>query len=578
MELLKTLLIILAISLTQGCSEISEERGDMENTYLLGEFESLSDYRNEIPEVVTEDDIEKCEQAVNIAKAMRNEELELICLSRLIELQNKAKKFNDALATGKEALALANMLDDDKTLADIYRLIGSNYYDMANFHEAFKNLEIALNLFQNMNDTINIQDVMNLQGNIYFSYNDYEMAFSYYNQNLVLSRIREDDVSISKTLSNIGLIYFHLAGDTTLTIDSVDILNDLAKEYITNALLLNRKRDDRQSTAITLLNLADLYRSIGDYDEALNSINEALIISDGYSERAHMWSKISYACILNELDSIDVAEELLLEVLDFAKEYEIKESLLDVYYLLSKVYKKKGNYELAYNYNTNYSDLIHSVYKIDYKKQIDAIKMASELQAEENLQDIEQQQKNYRVIIISFLLISVFTVVILFNYRLRQRQTIINLENKLLNERLETRNRELTLRIMALIQKNEVDKDIVQKLKSLKLKLNKECHGEVQDILRSFSFKKNDQLWKEFEIRFESVHQDFFAKLSKTYPGLTTNEKRLCAFLYLDMSSKDISAVTGQSIRALNVARTRLRKRFNITNGVQSISGFLNSI
>jgi len=100
---------------------------------------------------------------------------------------------------------------------------------------------------------------------------------------------------------------------------------------------------------------------------------------------------------------------------------------------------------------------------------------------------------------------------------------------------------------MALIQRNEVEKEIVQKLNALKLKLKKENQKEVSDILRSFSLKQNDLLWKEFEIRFENVHQDFFSKLSQLYPELTTNEKRLCAFLYLDMSSKDISAITGQS-------------------------------
>jgi tetratricopeptide (TPR) repeat protein len=578
MELLKILLIILAISLTQGCIEISKERDDMESTNLLGEFELLSGYRNEIPEVVTEDDIEKCEQAVSMARAISNEEIELICLARLIELQNKSENFKDALATGKEALALANMSDDDKTLANIYRLIGRNYYDMVIFHKAFENLEIALKLFQNMNDTVNIQDVMNLQGSIYLSYNDYEMAFSYYNQNLELSRAREDDVSIAKALTNIGLIYYDITGDTTLTMDSVDILKNLAIEYISNALLYNKKTNDRQNTAGILLNLADIHRSNGDYDEALKAVKEALIFSDGSSKRAHTWLNISYAYILYEMDSIDVAEKILLEALDLAEENELKESLIDIYNLLSHIYISKGNYELVHNCYTNYSYLLRSTYKIDYKKQIDAIKMASELEAEENLHSIERQQRNQKIFLMSFLLVSVFTLIILLYYRLRQRHTIINLENELLNERLETRNRELALRIMALIQKNEIDKDIVQRLNSLKLKLKKECLGEVQDILRSFSFKKNDMLWKEFEIRFESVHQDFFTKLSTAYPVITTNEKRLCAFLYLDMSSKDISAVTGQSIRALNVARTRLRKRFNITNDGQSISGFLNSL
>jgi DNA-binding CsgD family transcriptional regulator len=61
-------------------------------------------------------------------------------------------------------------------------------------------------------------------------------------------------------------------------------------------------------------------------------------------------------------------------------------------------------------------------------------------------------------------------------------------------------------------------------------------------------------------------------------PNLTLNEKRLCAFLRLDMTSKEISAITGQSVRAIEQARIRLRKQLGLTNQQVSLSAFLSSL
>ena len=578
MRFIRFFTIIILIGILHSCDTSDTEEYGNETGSLLNEIELLSKQGIDIPEVVTDEDIENCKQAVSMAEALGNDEIELHCLIRLTELQGKAEKHKDALESAKDALALAVEFDDQGSTAHVYRLIGKSYYHLASFHNAFENLEIALKLFNELNDTINIQDVMNIQGNIYFSYQDYDMAYSYYSQNLELSKYRNDNISIVKALTNIGLIYSNRSSEEELSDDSITLLRDKAEEYINSALLFNKKTNRRLVTAEILFNLADVYRISGKYEEAIVTIKQALEISEELSDRVYIWSSISYANILLELDSIAAAESILLVTLKNAEDQDLKESMINIYSLLSNIYNEKENYKLAYKYYTSYSYLSQTIFTIDYKNQIDAVKIASELEAAEKLDEIENQHYFYRTLILVLIIVAGLIIFTLFYYQLRQRNTNVNLENKLLNERLETRNRELTLRIMALIQRNEVEKEIVQKLNALKLKLKKENQKEVSDILRSFSFKQNDLLWKEFEIRFENVHQDFFSMLSKLYPELTTNEKRLCAFLYLDMSSKDISAITGQSIRALNVARTRLRKRFNLTNDTQTISAFLNSL
>ena len=86
------------------------------------------------------------------------------------------------------------------------------------------------------------------------------------------------------------------------------------------------------------------------------------------------------------------------------------------------------------------------------------------------------------------------------------------------------------------------------------------------------------KIWEEFEVRFAKTHGDFYDRLVKAFPDITLNERRLCAFLKLDMTTKEISTITGQSIRAIEIARTRLRKKFSLNQSDISLFEFLSSI
>ena len=62
------------------------------------------------------------------------------------------------------------------------------------------------------------------------------------------------------------------------------------------------------------------------------------------------------------------------------------------------------------------------------------------------------------------------------------------------------------------------------------------------------------------------------------FPDLSPSEQRLCAFLRLNMSTKEISELTGQRISSLETARYRLRKKLGITNSHINLITFLNNI
>ena len=125
---------------------------------------------------------------------------------------------------------------------------------------------------------------------------------------------------------------------------------------------------------------------------------------------------------------------------------------------------------------------------------------------------------------------------------------------------LELKNKELAISALQLIEKDEL-------LKQLKTSLTNNpvppTESEVNKLFKSISVS-NAQNWKQFEARFLSVNQAFFTKLNSTYPKLTAGDRRLCALVRLNFSSKDISKLMGISNESVHTMRYRLRKKMGL--------------
>lgn len=88
--------------------------------------------------------------------------------------------------------------------------------------------------------------------------------------------------------------------------------------------------------------------------------------------------------------------------------------------------------------------------------------------------------------------------------------------------------------------------------------------NEMDEILRDIQANIKNSFRDEFSILFQNLHSDFYKNIYTRHGNLTPNEKRLCAFIRLNMSSKEISAVTGQSVKSIEIARSRLRTKLSL--------------
>ncbi|WP_432714112.1 helix-turn-helix transcriptional regulator [Pedobacter sp.] len=147
---------------------------------------------------------------------------------------------------------------------------------------------------------------------------------------------------------------------------------------------------------------------------------------------------------------------------------------------------------------------------------------------------------------------------------------------KALQTELASLKRELANSALSLIYKNE----LLQKI-SIELGQLKDLNGNLlpeeryRKILKMIDDASNDeQDWTLFEKTFNEAHENFFKKIKQQHPHLVPNDLKLCAFLHMNMSSKEIASLLNISLRGVEIRRYRLRKKLQVPHD-QNLVAFL---
>jgi len=119
---------------------------------------------------------------------------------------------------------------------------------------------------------------------------------------------------------------------------------------------------------------------------------------------------------------------------------------------------------------------------------------------------------------------------------------------------------------MNLVVKNEFMENVKEEIReALSTDKPEEKQKALERIIKEIDTTlKVQEDWKQFEYNFDRVHGDFLKRLTTEFTDLTPGEQKLCAFLRLNMDSKEIANLMGISLRGVEVSRYRLRKKFNL--------------
>ena len=148
----------------------------------------------------------------------------------------------------------------------------------------------------------------------------------------------------------------------------------------------------------------------------------------------------------------------------------------------------------------------------------------------------------------------------------RSEKEIVRLENEKLEADVTYKNRELSTMTMHLVQRGKV----LARIKEVISTIIK--NHDINDSSPSFrhlirlirDVEKSDEDWDNFSMHFNTVNSDFFNKLKDQHPDLTPNELKLCAYLKMNLSTKEIAQLMNITIKAVEVGRYRLRKKLAI--------------
>ena len=519
----------------------------------------------------------------------------------------------------KEAQNLAIQLKTEKPLADVYAQAAFFALKQNQLDQAFLNFTLAAKYYQVLGEQVNYARMKSMMGSICLVRDNIAEAMTYYMEVVDLSSKVPLDRILPHVLNNIGNIYM----------DSDDFSNALG--YFIKALQLFRKIGDSVNTNYPLLNLGECYYYLGNLDLAKDYTRQAIEVAvkskDNLLESRGL---MILGMIQGNQKDYKGAIVLLDKSLEIQKQHaSVNPGPPNIQYseLLAKLgdtWYKEGDLRKALAYDLEgYSmarsmkqvrqvmitarqlSMIHEsqsrldsalfYYKI-YMAEGDSLSKAGDIKAVRLLeirQEYEKKQKEAemnvvlagstkRTLLIIYIasgivLLAVILILFLMLKLEKQKKQKSEIEKQGLNEKLEFQNKELTTNVVYLSKMNELVVAIAEKLKKLDMSEGSPNSKIIQSVISELEQTSNTDTWKEFEVRFQNVHVDFYKKLGEQFPDLTPNELKLCAFMRLNMSTKEISAITYQSQNSITVARSRLRQKLGVTRD-ENLINFLSQI
>jgi ligand-binding sensor domain-containing protein len=158
----------------------------------------------------------------------------------------------------------------------------------------------------------------------------------------------------------------------------------------------------------------------------------------------------------------------------------------------------------------------------------------------------------------------------------KAEQEIIRLANEKLQAEVSHKNSQLANSTMSIINKNELLIEISNELDSFKEELGYRIPNKYYDRIKKLINQniESEHDWKMFETLFDQAHENFFKRLKNEYSELTASDLRLCAYLRMNLSSKEIAPLINITVRGVEERRYRLRKRLNLPSD-QNLTEFI---
>lgn len=491
-----------------------------------------------------------------------------------ISEQYNRSDFSKAMAYSNQAMEIAQDNKNDFLIATAYMAKGKSLLWLGNYDESLKSLLKSLEVFEEIPNEVQVVAACTNLGLVYDRIENYDMAIKYYfkalnlyNEQIELNEAMGEFLGIISLYNNIGNIYENKDN------------NETAIQYYKKGLKLALEKDDYFRQGVVYNNLGKIYLKLKRFDEAEDYLQTGLKVRERSQDKAGM-AKSYYFLGAYYLDLKDYKKALehSKKSLELGKDVGSLETQQVAASFLYQIYDSIGQHEKAYQTHKLYKKISDSLMNEKTIREMTKAQIQFDFDKAEKISQMEQRRKElYYVLLISVLVLGVIIFGLFYALqKSKTKQVSIQKDNAEL--KLENLNKKLTTNVMFLMKKNELIRDISAKLISLKAKVAAKNQLPVQKIIFELNSLSEEDAWEEFELRFQEVHSQFYENLNRQFPDLTPGEIKLCAFLRLNMTTKEIAAIIHQSPKSIDVARTRLRKKLNLTNKEVNLINFLINI
>lgn len=483
---------------------------------------------------------------------------------------------------GKFALKHAFDAEIDSLIAVSYHNLGNVAIYQGNLDIALENYLTVIKLFGENKFPLIIQGVTNNIGIIFDRKKEYPKAREYYLKSEQyldkLHGVIEEKVILerqSKLYSNIGTTY-----------ESEGNSNKAMEFYIKSQGLAKRINDAVQQ-AIVYSNIGNLHLHEGKLELSEPNYLEALHIYDSLNNKVGI-SRINMHLgdLYTEMGENEKAIQAFRLSIFLGEETRNGEIVFWASKGLYILLEEKGDFEGAFYELERHKIMNDSLFNAEKAAALERLELEHDF--EEEKMKLEEQQRiktiwNYSLIGGLILLAVIFFLAIrnlrnktrlasLSNENLELSNKHLSLEKESLEEKLDFKNKELTTNVMYLMKKNEFINTVSDRLLGMRGLFKSDNQKSINRIVIDLQKASEDDVWHEFETHFNRVHADFYDNLSNACPNLSLNERKLCAFVKLNLTTKEICAITHQTTNTLQVARTRLRKKLELESNDQLFS------
>jgi AraC family chitin signaling transcriptional activator len=335
---------------------------------------------------------------------------------------------------------------------------------------------------------------------------------------------------------------------------------------------------------------------IGDENYLIGTTDGYLVIDlnklEQNSDQIYL-NEVSYRSLHNEFVSADINKSIVLKNENNSIRFKYSVTNYDKLSSSKYQYRLIGNYDIWSQWTTNsemfFENLTFGEYKFEVRAMTSGIVTNNVLSYEFTIEK-PWYLKPLAIIlyVLSFLFLLLLSQYLNRRYYKKQKQKLIDkkereleldqlesqrqlmqVKNENLQLDIENKNRELGMATMNLVKRNEL-------LNNIKDELSKgKSIDESKNVIKLINSSLNNTSdWKLFEEAFNNVDKDFMKKIKTLHPSITPNDLRLCAYLRLNLSSKEIAPLLNISHKSVEVKRYRLRKKMGLDHD-QSLSNYI---